>query len=140
MESKCYTVNEEKMFADVNEGTAIVINSVTGVYYGMNKYGTEVFENLQAGSSTGEILDAIKAIPGSDDNCENAFDAFVQSLVGYEIVIPAEAGSPRVAEINPELAIADGFVPECTEYRDVQELLFADPIHEVDVDEGWKPN
>ena len=27
----------------------------------------------------------------------------------------------------------------CKEYKDVQELLFADPIHEVSEEEGWKP-
>lgn len=139
MEAQNYQLNEAKMFADVNEGTAIVINSITGIYYGMNKFGTAVFENLQAGSSTREILDAVKAIPGSGENLEEVLEAFVQTLLGFDIVIPVSGGSPRNAEIDPEVAKEDGFVPECTEYRDVQELLFADPIHEVDVDEGWKP-
>ena len=49
--------------------------------------------------------------------------------LGFDIVIPVSGGSPRIAEIDPEVAKEDGFVPECTEYRDVQELLFADPIH-----------
>ena len=30
-------------------------------------------------------------------------------------------------------------MPTCNEYNDVQELLFADPIHEVKEEEGWKP-
>ena len=59
-------------------------------------------------------------------------------MTGYEIMIPGEVSS-RPAEIDPEVAKADDFIPVCTEYQDVQELLFADPIHEVDVDEGWKP-
>ena len=29
--------------------------------------------------------------------------------------------------------------PDCIEYKDVQELLFADPIHEVDEETGWTP-
>ena len=127
------------MFADVNDGTAIVINSITGIYYGMNKFGTAVFENLQAGSSCQEILNAVNSIPGSGENVSEVLESFVQTLIDYDIVIPVSGGSPRIAEIDPEVAKEDSFVPECTEYRDVQELLFADPIHEVDVDEGWKP-
>ena len=37
-----YILNESEMFADINEGTAIVINSQTGIYYGMNGFGTSV--------------------------------------------------------------------------------------------------
>lgn len=33
---------------------------------------------------------------------------------------------------------AEGFVPICTSSQDVQELLFADPIHEVEEDD-WEP-
>ena len=31
-----YQLNEAKMFADVTDGIAIIINSMTGIYYGMN--------------------------------------------------------------------------------------------------------
>ena len=64
---------------------------------------------------------------------------FIDSLVGYEIVLPAEGASPVTPAIDPETAQADGFIPLCKEYQDVQDLLFADPIHEVDVDTGWQP-
>ena len=41
-----YVLNEEKMFADVTDGIAIIINSETGIYYGLNGLGTAVYENL----------------------------------------------------------------------------------------------
>ena len=139
MESQNYQLNGATMFADVTDGTAIIINSATGIYYGMNGFGTVIYENLQAGSSTGDIVDAVKSIPGVSDGFDSAFEKFIASLVGYEIVLPVENMEPRAAVIDPAVAKRDDFVPECTEYQDVQELLFADPIHEVDVDEGWRP-
>ena len=72
MEAQNYQLNEAKMFADVNEGTAIVINSITGIYYGMNKFGTAVFENLQAGSSTREIWMACGRFGGTKITYYNA--------------------------------------------------------------------
>ena len=84
-------------------------------------------------------MDAVKSIPGVSDGFDSAFEKFIASLVGYEIVLPVENMEPRAAVIDPAVAKRDDFVPECTEYQDVQELLFADPIHEVDVDEGWRP-
>lgn len=139
MESRNYQLDEARMFADITDGTAIIINSTTGIYYGLNEFGTAIYENLLEGSSTGEILSAVKAIPGVPDRFDSLFESFIASLVGFEIVIPVEGKEPRAAVIDPEIARKDDFVPLCNEYKDVQELLFADPIHEVDVDEGWKP-
>ena len=31
-----YALNDSKMFMDIDDGIAIVINSETGIYYGMN--------------------------------------------------------------------------------------------------------
>ena len=115
-----YKLNETEMFADITDGTAIIINSVTGIYYGMNGYGTSLFENLLA------------------EEMKSHIDVFLKTLVDYHIVIPAEVSS-REAVLDSEAAVADGFVPVCNEYRDVQELLFADPIHEVEEDKGWVP-
>ena len=41
-----YVLNDSKMFADVTDGIAIIINSETGIYYGLNGLGTAVYENL----------------------------------------------------------------------------------------------
>lgn len=139
MESLNYKLNDAKMFVDIADGTAIVINSATGIYYGMNGFGTAIYENLQAGSSTGDVLAAALQLPGVPEGFEAGLESFIASLVEFEIMVPSEEASSNLARIDLEVAKGDGFIPVCTEYQDVQELLFADPIHEVDVDEGWKP-
>ena len=40
-----YKLNEEKMFADISDNIAIIINTQTGIYYGLNCLATLVFEN-----------------------------------------------------------------------------------------------
>ncbi|MBP3269990.1 MAG: PqqD family protein [Bacteroidales bacterium] len=139
MKSLAFQLNEAKMFADITDGIAIVINSATGIYYGMNGFGTAIFENLLEGSSTSDIAAAVKEIPGVSEDFDSALDAFIDSLVEFELVVPRDEAYVRTVSIDPSVAVADEFKPVCTAYQDVQELLFADPIHEVDVDEGWKP-
>ncbi len=134
-----FKLNEAKMFADIADGMAIVINSSTGVYYGMNSFGTTLFDNLVSGSSVEEILTSVKDIPEASGNLEKNVTDFVSTLVKYEIIIPVDEGTQRSAVIDPATVLADAFVPECKEYKDVQELLFADPIHDVEEDKGWSP-
>lgn len=65
--------------------------------------------------------------------------AFIETLKGFEIIVPAESESSAPVTLVLKDAVYDEFTPTCNEYNDVQELLFADPIHEVKEDEGWKP-
>lgn len=130
-------LNEEKMFADITDGIAIVINSETGIYYGMNTLGSAVLENIINGASTENILKALKALPNVPADMEAKLNAFVEELKAKELVIEGGDGSGK-ANISAE-AVAVGFDLTVDEYSDAQELLLADPIHEVKEDTGWTP-
>lgn len=132
-----YVLNEEKMFADITDGIAIVINSETGIYYGMNALGTAVFENLINGASVENVLAVLKVLPNVPADIENNLNAFVEAIVAKELVI-AGAANDKEAQIAAEAA-AEGFDINVSEYNDAQELLLADPIHEVKEDTGWTP-
>jgi hypothetical protein len=129
-----YKLNENKMFADITDGIAIIINSETGIYYGMNAFGTQVYENLANGVSTDKILEKIKSF-GAD---ENNFKAFIDAMLKNEILILTQDFDAEI-NLDEKIAKEDNYVLEIKEYNDAQELLLADPIHEVKEDEGWSP-
>ena len=132
-----YVPNEEKMFADVADGIAIIINSETGIYYGMNKLGTIVYENLSEGVSSEKILEKLKLW---NSNVEDSFNQYIEFIVNNEIMIKtADTTSDIQPEIDETIAQEDNFIPSVAEYKDAQELLMADPIHEVKEDTGWSP-
>ncbi len=133
-----YGLNEEKMFADITDGVAIVINSETGIYYGMNGLGTAVFESLINGASAEDVLAALKALPGAPAAVEVNFKAFLDAIVEKGLVIAGGTGGAAVS-FAPEIAAGDEFMMAVSEYNDAQELLLADPIHEVKEDTGWAP-
>ena len=132
-----YILNDAKMFSDIADGIAIVINSETGIYYGMNGFGTNVFENMLNGADTAAILAAIKALPAAPEDMETRLNDFVAILMDKELILPADAQGE--VNLDPEIAQSDNFVLEVKEYNDAQELLLADPIHEVKEDSGWTP-
>jgi len=129
-----YALNENKMYADITDGIAIIINSETGIYYGMNAFGTQVYENLAQSVSTEKIWNLIKAFGTKETN----FKAFIDALIDKEILIPASASNVE-AQIDESIAKEDNYILELKEYNDAQELLLADPIHEVKEEEGWSP-
>ncbi len=132
-----YALNEEKMFADVADGIAIIINSETGVYYGMNKLGTIVYENLINGVAAEDILEKLKTW---NADVTESFNKYIKFITDNEIMLKtADAKSDIQLNIVETIAKEDEFMPSVAEYKDAQELLMADPIHEVKEEKGWTP-
>lgn len=134
-----YMLNDEKMFADVTDGIAIIINSETGIYYGLNAFGTQVYENLVAGASVANILESSKKIPNIPADFESNLKKFVDSMLSYGILVETSADSSAEVKLDEAIAKEDKYELDLKEYDDAQELLLADPIHEVKEDTGWTP-
>ena len=129
-----YKLNENKMFADITDGIAIIINSETGIYYGMNAFGTTVYENLANGVSDDKVLEKIMSFGVNEEN----FRLFLNALKEKEILVSGTETQNEV-QIDESIAKEDNYLLEIKEYNDAQELLLADPIHEVKEEEGWTP-
>jgi hypothetical protein len=135
-----YVLNDEKMFCDIADGIAIVINSETGIYYGMNALGTQVFENMLNGASSGALLAALQNLPGAPADMPGRLEEFIAILLDKELVREGPAGGDVAVTLDAETAQSNAFALEAREYDDAQELLLADPIHEVKESTGWKPD
>lgn len=133
-----YALNDEKMFADVTDGIAIVINNETGIYYGMNALGTSVYESLVNGASVESVLAKLQSFEGAPKDTESRLNTFVQQMVENEVLVSAPNAETDV-NIVESVAKEDNFTLEFNAYDDAQELLLADPIHEVKEETGWTP-
>lgn len=131
-----YKLNEEKMFYDMAEGQAIVINFTTGMYYGTSSLGSAALDALLSGASVEATVAAIKALPGCPADIDASMATFVDALLEKEVVVPAETNPAAVVAID-ESALADGFLLSVDEFTEVQDLILADPVHDVDVEQGW---
>ncbi len=155
-----YMLNTDKMFADISDNIAIIINSETGIYYGMNSFATNIYENLINNVSSETILESLKSLidkrfNDADNlnikNIKQNFNSFIDYLIQKEIMVEAKniqnsqlinqnkLDTAQALNINIELAINDNFELIIKEYNDAQELLLADPIHEVKEETGWTP-
>jgi hypothetical protein len=133
-----YKLNESKMFADVTSNVAIIINSETGIYYGMNNCGSIVFQALLDGCSTSSILNGLKKVENCPSDIEQKLKDFTDDLLNKEILIAGEQTS-KEPKFDEAVIKQDNFEMKVSEYADAQDLLLADPIHDIDEEEGWQP-
>lgn len=131
-----YKLNAEKMFYDMAEGQAIVINFTTGMYYGTSSLGSAVLDALVAGVEPAQALAAVQALPGCPADMAEQMDAFLAALLEKEIIVEAEGNAAAMPEIGAG-SLQDGFVLSVDEFSEVQDLILADPVHDVDVEMGW---
>lgn len=131
-----YKLNDEKMFYDMAEGQAIVINFTSGMYYGTSSLGSAVLDALLAGASVEATLAAVKALPGCPEDMDAQMDAFVQALLAKEVIVAVDGEGSDSAVIDPA-SLSDGFALTVDEFTEVQDLIMADPVHDVDVEQGW---
>jgi len=131
-----YKLNEEKMFFDVTENQAIVIDFTSGIYYGTSSLGSVVLERLLKGNAPEAILRALRGLEGCPETMEAELAAFIEKLKASEILIPGETQEGGGETVSPE-ALADGFGLTVDAFTEVQDLILADPIHEVDVEQEW---
>ena len=131
-----YQLNEEKMFFDIADGQAVVINFVSGMYYGTTALGSVILERLVKGCAPEEIAGAVKALPGCPEDFDVQIGAFITKLKDKEILLDGETHPGGGEEIG-DMALADGFDLTLDEFSEVQDLILADPVHDVDVEQGW---
>ena len=122
-----YSINTHKVISENLEGETIIIHLETGCYYSLNKDGGVIWQTILEN----------KPINSDTQEVENFLDFLVKENLVHEI---QDADSPSyqegVAEGRGSLVRAGN--PNITKYTDMQEMLLADPVHDVDT-AGW-PN
>ena len=131
-----YKLNEEKMFYDYADGQAVVINYQTGMYYGMGLLASAILDRIIAGKNVDEIITAVKTLPQCPPDIAERVHNFIKELQEKEIIIdgPSVSGG---AEPFPKEVAEDGFELKLDMFAEMADLLLADPVHDVDMKEGW---
>ncbi len=133
-----YKLNDSEMFSDITDNIAVVINAQTGVYYGMNAAGTLVYKYITEGADIKDIKNHLKNIPQAPADMDLKVDSFIKELLNKNIIVPGDTVALNFS-IDASILAKDNFELKVGEYLDAQELLLADPIHDVEKEKGWNP-
>jgi hypothetical protein len=135
-------INVPQVVGEVIDGEAVIINLESGFYYSLDGVGGDIWAGCERGLPLRGIVDEINGKYDADKaTVEKAVDKLVDELVGEGLVTLHSSDGTGKIPVDPakQHAPPASFKPPLLiKYKDMQDLLLLDPIHEVD-ELGW-PN
>jgi hypothetical protein len=130
--SSRYTINGPDVVAEDFDGQTVILNLANGHYFSLGGIASSIWALLLAGHTLQSILNSIAS--SRSDLAEGSVK-FLERLVELDLVRPLASDAARPAGAIDE--VWSGESPRIEVFDDLAELIFADPIHDVDEQAGW---
>jgi hypothetical protein len=136
-----FRVRGAPIIHDTIDNETIAINQLTGAYYSLEGPSAAAWQLLVDGSSGAQIAERLaERYEAEPAVLAEAVEAFLAELRGDELIAESEPelvdeGANRQPPATPAVREPFGGL-RLQRYTDLEVLLLADPIHEVD-DTGW---
>jgi hypothetical protein len=133
-----YTIRNQQVINETLDNETIIINLETGVYYSLNSTASLVWKGLSFGIPVHTISAQLADRHPEATDVEANVQKFITFLEFEQLIAATVAGNVDMDGFTNEVAsYTKGYLPPAIEkYEDMQEMLLADPIHEVEED-GW---
>jgi hypothetical protein len=118
-------------------GEAVIIHFDRGTYFSLGGSGPAIWAMVQQPVTMGGMLDTIRSARiAVASEFETALEVFVAQLLEHDLVRPAKNAAPPSLPSGLDVALFTK-PPTLEVFTDLAELIMMDPVHEVDVLEGW---
>ncbi|MBU0678740.1 MAG: PqqD family protein [Verrucomicrobia bacterium] len=140
-EAMNFSINSQDVVNETIEGEVIMINMKSGNYYSVDRVGADIWTCLEKGLASADIVDVVaKKYAVDADTVKDEVDRFLSELNAENLLCPAESSASADGFALEPAGEGDSFqAPSLDKYDDLQDLLLADPIHDVDAG-GWPNN
>jgi hypothetical protein len=133
-----FRINTPKIVNETIDGEVVIINFDSGNYYSSDTLGCEIWTLIEQRHSVDDIIQTVKERYSSDKlDLEESVRAFLGELELEQLVVSTKEGAtsaPSLPERSDKQTVSEP--PKLHKFKDMQELLLLDPIHDVD-DAGW---
>ena len=133
-----YRVSGPRVIFENIEGELILVHMERGTYYSTDEVGAHIWSMVEAQSTLSEICGSLESCyDAPSEAIRHAVEAFLSRLIEEELVV---TGEPTAIGREP-LTRTEGHrrpftPPSLQSYRDMQDMLSLDPIHDVEA-AGW---
>ena len=135
-----YEICSPAVMSEDFDGETVILNLEDGRYFSLRGSGNDVWNALMAGSAPRSIVTSVRRVRA---DWEVATTEFLQRLVALGLIRPTVTSTSGATRNDDESSsvtwssTANGDEPGIDVFEDLAELILADPIHDVDADEGW---
>jgi hypothetical protein len=138
-----YSINRDKVIFEKFDSEIILINLDNGNYFSIQHVALNIWELLEKGLDRLSVISTIaKIYKTTFEKIENDISEFLEELLKESLIVNTESTknvfNSNVNDENIGKQIEPYSKPVLEIYKDMQNLILLDPIHEVD-DTGW-PN
>lgn len=135
MSAEFFEVATPDCVADDFDGEIVAINMKNGIYYCVRELGAAIWRDLVEGHSLTSVIEGAKKL---DAALEEPMRALVGKLVGEGLLRERASTCAATSPLSlPTAWEAGGRSLDIENYEDMQDLVLADPIHDVDAEQGW---
>lgn len=110
-------VASEKIAVDITFDLANILNTETGIIYSMNKFATNLYENLLQGVSKESISAELTKLREKNNNLVKEFDLLIEALESKKLFTQTTATN-KMPEINMEFAEENNYKLSFTEHAE----------------------
>lgn len=132
-----YTINDARVVSEILDGEVIIIDFKEGFYYSLNNTGSVLWVGIQNGYTRNQLLAYFSArYDAAPEAIEKSVTALISRLKELSLVAEESVDTaPAVEEYTGEKE--KFFMLALQQFQDMQEMLLADPIHDIDEQTGW---
>jgi hypothetical protein len=135
--SSMFQINSPHVVSETIDGEAIIIHLETGTYFSARDTAVRVWNLVEQGATVRQIITALTSETEGDPlEISLSVSAFLSKLEENLLIRAAKGDAPALSFASPEVK-APFVEPVLMEYRDMQNLLMLDPIHQIDPEIGW---
>lgn len=133
-----YRVNSPRVIFENIDGELIIVHMEKGAYFTTDQVGALLWELIEARATIGEMRAVLKAeYEAGPETIDAAVAAFFERLVGEDLVSVDGPAADRTPPRRARVTMRRPFrAPGLQSYRDMQDMLALDPIHDVEA-AGW---
>jgi hypothetical protein len=134
-ESRALAVRGPEVAHDTIDDESVIVDLDTGTYYSLRGAAAQVWMWAAAGASVESLVDtAIRSYTAPADEVGSSVRDVLAQLLEASLLVVTDAPPQPVDPLGGASFVAPSFEA----FRDLEELLTLDPIHDVDAT-GW-PN
>lgn len=136
--AKYVVLDQRNISSEDFDGEMVAVNFDSGKYYGLKGCASDIWRLLETPTTTQEVVASLASMYDKQpDDIAVPTAQFMDQLGVEGILVEADVtvSQQDTAALQPT---QDGYQPpELEVYSDLQELILLDPVHEVNVEQGW---